>query len=69
MAAKASEVMIANIGRAQDEEMQHAIDNFMRALQTYPERAAFEPGLSFEQHFFQVAAEDLQPLSQQVRVH
>ncbi len=69
MACKASDEVISNYGISQDEEMRHAIDNFVRALQTYPDRAACEPGLSFEQHFFQIAAEELQPLPQQVRVN
>jgi len=33
------------------------IENFLRALDSYPDRFARNPLLSFEQHFFRVAAE------------
>jgi len=68
MAAKASDLVISHFVTDQDEEIRHAIDNFMRALQTYADRAACEPGLTFEQHFCHVAAEELQSLPA-LRVH
>ena len=39
------------------QDTQREISNFLHALRTYPDRFAQEPQLSFEQHFFQVAAE------------
>jgi len=40
-----------------DDEAQREIQHFLEALRTYPDRFAQEPKLSFEQHFFRVAAE------------
>jgi len=40
-----------------DEEVQREIQNFLQALRTYPDRFAQEPQLSFERHFWRVAAE------------
>jgi len=45
------------LAQVRDQESQREILNFLHALRTYPDRFAQEPQLSFEQHFFQVAAE------------
>jgi hypothetical protein len=45
-----------------EREVQREIENFMRALTSYPDRFARDPYLSFEQHLFRIAAAD-RPLS------
>jgi hypothetical protein len=45
-----------------EREVQREIENFMRALTSYPDRFARDPYLSFEQHLFRIAAAD-QPLA------
>jgi len=45
------------IAQVRDEEAQREIQSFLQAIRTYPDRFAQEPHLSFEQHFFRVAAE------------
>jgi hypothetical protein len=37
-------------------EAQREIENFLRALSSYPERFAQEPTLSFEQHMISIIA-------------
>ena len=37
-------------------EVQQEIDNFLRALSSYPKRFAHDPYLSFEQHLFSIMA-------------
>jgi hypothetical protein len=44
------------IAQVRDEEAQREIQSFLQAIRTYPDRFAQEPHLSFEQHFFRVAA-------------
>ena len=39
-------------------EVQQEIDNFLRALRSYPESFAHNPRLSFEQHLFRVMASE-----------
>jgi len=41
-----------------EREVQLEIENFLRALDSYPDRFAREPHLSFEQHLFSIATED-----------
>jgi len=41
-----------------EREVQQEIENFLRALNSYPDRVAHEPYLSFEQHLFRIAAAD-----------
>jgi hypothetical protein len=45
-----------------EREVQREIENFMRALTSYPDRFARDPYLSFEQHLLCIAAAD-QPLA------
>lgn len=44
------------LASVRDEEARREVQSFLHALRTYPDRFACEPKLSFEQHFFQVAA-------------
>ena len=37
-------------------EVEQEIDNFLRALSSYPEHFAHDPCVSFESHLFRVAA-------------
>jgi len=37
-------------------EVQREIENFLRALNSYPDRFALNPGISFEQHLFSIAS-------------
>jgi hypothetical protein len=39
-------------------EVQQEIENFLNALESYPDRFARDPYLSFEQHLYSVAAEN-----------
>ncbi len=39
-----------------DGDVRREIENFLRALSSYPERFARDPYLSFEQHLFSIAA-------------
>ena len=41
-----------------EREVQREIENFMRALTSYPDRFARDSHLSFEQHLFRIAAAD-----------
>jgi hypothetical protein len=41
-----------------EREVQREIENFMRALTSYPDRFARDPYLSFEQHLLCIAAAD-----------
>lgn len=41
-----------------EREVQLEIENFLRALDSYPDHFAREPHLSFEQHLFSIAAEE-----------
>jgi hypothetical protein len=41
-----------------EREVEREIENFMRALTSYPDRFARDPYLSFEQHLFRIAAAD-----------
>jgi len=43
-------------GSERDREVQEEIDNFLQALNSYPDRFAREPHLSFEQHLFRLSA-------------
>lgn len=38
-----------------ERDVQEEIDNFLRALSSYPDRFAREPHLSFEQHLFRIS--------------
>jgi len=40
-------------------DVQQEIDNFLRALHSYPESFAHNPQLSFEQHLFRVMAAEM----------
>jgi hypothetical protein len=47
----------SGLGRAaRERDVQHEIKSFLSALVSYPDRFAVEPGLSFEQHLFQLVA-------------
>jgi hypothetical protein len=39
-------------------EVQQEIEHFLKALDSYPDRFAREPHLSFEQHLFSLAVEE-----------
>lgn len=41
---------------AREDQVQQEIENFLRALSSYPDRFACDPALSFEQHLFRIAA-------------
>jgi len=50
----------SSVGRSDSErqiEVRQEIDTFLRAVNSYPERFAREPYLSFEQHLFSMAAD------------
>lgn len=49
-------VGIAVSDASREREVQREIENFMRALTSYPDRFARNPYLSFEQHLFRIAA-------------
>jgi hypothetical protein len=40
---------------AREHDVQQEIDNFLRALSSYPDRFAREPCLSFQQHLSSIA--------------
>ncbi len=40
-------------------DVQQEIDNFLRALRSYPESFAHNPQLSFEQHLFRIMTSEL----------
>ncbi len=42
--------------RVSERDVQQEIDNFLRALSSYPDRFAHEPYLSFQQHLSRVLA-------------
>jgi hypothetical protein len=42
--------------RVSERDVQQEIDNFLRALSSYPDRFAREPYLSFQQHLSRVVA-------------
>jgi hypothetical protein len=47
----------SGMGRAtRERDVQHEIKSFLKALVSYPDRFAIEPGLSFEKHLFQLVA-------------
>jgi hypothetical protein len=41
---------------ARQQQVQHEIQAFLKAIHSYPDRFARNPYLSFEQHFFSIAA-------------
>jgi len=41
---------------AKERDARHEIKSFLSALVSYPDRFAVEPGVSFEQHLFQLVA-------------
>jgi hypothetical protein len=43
-------------GAGREREVRREIENFLRALSSYPDRFARDPYLSFEQHLFSIAA-------------
>jgi hypothetical protein len=49
-----------------EREVHQEIETFLRALDSYPDRFAREPHLSFEQHLYSIAAGE-QPLPDQPR--
>jgi len=57
MSSKKYRPMVTGVSDAtRDREVQQEIDNFLRALSSYPDRFAHEPQLSFEQHLFRISA-------------
>jgi hypothetical protein len=46
--------VVSSAGR--EREVQREIENFLRALSSYPDRFARDPRLSFERHLFSLAA-------------
>jgi len=36
-----------------NEQVRHEIQSFLRALDSYPDRVAMSPGISFEEHLFE----------------
>jgi hypothetical protein len=45
------------MGRApRERDVQYEINSFLSALVSYPDRFALEPGITFEQHLFQLVA-------------
>jgi hypothetical protein len=58
MRTRTSNQPTPKIAQAQDdEEAEREVQSFLQALRTYPDCFAQEPQLSFQQHFFRVAAE------------
>jgi len=49
-------IVLGNSDTERQREVQHEIDNFLQALNSYPDRFAREPYLTFEQHLFSIAA-------------
>jgi hypothetical protein len=41
-------------------QAQEEIDNFLKAMSSYPERFAVDPSLSFEEHLFTITAQNQQ---------
>jgi hypothetical protein len=56
MTVKTHDDAVATPADGEDREARNEIESFLRALQSYPERFASEPKLSFEQYFFRIAA-------------
>jgi hypothetical protein len=48
-------------GAERENEVQREIDGFLRAVNSYPDRFAREPYLSFEQHFFNLVTAEPPP--------
>jgi len=43
-------------GGGRETEVRREMENFLRALSSYPDRFARDPYLSFEQHLFSIAS-------------
>ena len=48
-------------------EVQREIDSFLRAVNSYPDRFAREPYLSFQQHLSSIVTADLRPAQTKIR--
>lgn len=57
MRTRTSNQPTPRIAQVRDEEAQREVQSFLQALRTYPDCFAQEPQLSFQQHFFRVAAQ------------
>jgi len=56
MTTKSQYAAVSTSTDGEDQKAREEVESFLRALQSYPERFANEPKLSFEQHFVQIAA-------------
>ena len=45
----------------QEYQAEKEIQNFLKAMHSYPERFAQDPGLSFDDHLFMITAQSEQP--------
>jgi hypothetical protein len=53
---KRRSVVVELSGQSRTREVEREIKTFLNALNSYPDRFAREPYLSFEQHLFSIAA-------------
>ena len=51
--------MLSTLDKNQRGDVQQEIDNFLRALRSYPESFAHNPRLSFEQHLCRIMASEV----------
>jgi hypothetical protein len=58
MKTKKSRQRLHAPGTSQEHNVHQEIDNFLRALSSYPDRFAREPDLSFQQHLSSIVAAD-----------
>jgi len=60
MKTKKSRQRLRAPANSQQPNVHQEIDNFLRALRSYPDRFAREPDLSFQQHLSSIVAPDHQ---------
>lgn len=58
------ERMLITTKTSQPPDVQQEVDNFLRAISSYPDRFARDPGVSFEQHLGSIVASEAGHLSQ-----
>jgi hypothetical protein len=54
-------VVLCQSDAAYERQVQQEIETYLNALHSYPERAAQEPRLSFEQYLFSIAMSEHAP--------
>jgi len=56
--------MLSDSRTSQPRDVQQEVDSFLRAINSYPERFASDPRISFEQHLGSIMAADAAHLTQ-----